>query len=261
MTPPDAQSFDAFAAAFDRFTSVFDEPAWPWLSSPEVGVVGGGRALDAGCGSGRRCAELAAHFDEVVGIDLSGPLIELARAKRTAPDVRFEVADLATFDDGQGFDLVYSAATLHHVVPLEPALAHLRSLVRPGGHVVLLDLVQRVGGWKRWLWRHGAVRLTPLRDVPGHVRTAGAREAWHALRFQTSGPWVRHLLSDAYLRPDEFAERYRSVFPDGRILDAGLTALVWQAPEAPQPRGAASLSTSQTTRSATTRAAGTSAPS
>src|SRR5256885_11185034 len=34
-----------------------------------------GRALDAGCGSGRHAQALAMQFDEVIGIDISAPLI------------------------------------------------------------------------------------------------------------------------------------------------------------------------------------------
>jgi SAM-dependent methyltransferase len=253
----DPQSFDSFAEAYDRFTAIVDEPAWPWLAS--VGVAGAGRALDIGCGAGRRTIELASHFDEVVGVDLSAPLVELARSRRSAPNVRYEVADLSAFDDADGFDLVFSANTLHHVDPLEPALEHLRGLVRPGGTAVLLDVVDLgLAPWKKWLWRHGANRLTPVRDLPGHVARHGWRDAIEVLRFETSSPWIRHLESDRFLTVPEFERRYLSVFPDGHIAhDHWPPALVWRR----QPLGAASRSTSQTTRSATTRDAGTSTPS
>ena len=228
----DPQSFDDFADAFDRYSSLVDEPAWPWLSSPDVGVTGGGRALDAGCGSGRRTVELAQHFDEVVGIDLSGPLVALARSRRPAAGVRYEVADLSTFADPDGFDLVYSAMTLHHVDPLEDGLANLRSLVRPGGAAVLVDVVLGAPPWVRWLWRHGAVYLSPLEDVPARIRRLGLGGAWRAFRFETDRRWVHHLLSDRYLSRADFDRRYRSVFPDGRVLDTGAAALVWHRPPA-----------------------------
>jgi SAM-dependent methyltransferase len=227
----DPQSFDSFAAAYDRFTAIVDQPGWPWLSA--LGVVGGGRALDVGCGGGRRTAELAEHFDEVVGLDVSAPLIELAQAKRGSANVRYEVADLREYRDAEGFDLVYSSAALHHVEPLEPALAHLRSLVRPGGLAVLADIYDGgLAAWKRWLWRHGANRVTPLRDVPAHVRRYGIADAFAVLRFQTSGPWLRHLVSDRFLTKPEFERRYRSVFPDGEVrFDPGMPGvLVWRRP-------------------------------
>jgi SAM-dependent methyltransferase len=225
----DPQSFDAFASAYDVFTSIVDVPAWPRLAS--LGVRdGGGRALDAGCGAGRRVVELADHFDEVVGIDLSAPLIELAEARRPRPNVRYAVADLTTFADDDGFDLVYSAAALHHIDPVEPALQHLRSLVRPGGMAVLVDVVDLgLAPWKRWLWRHGANRLTPLRDAPSYVRRFGWADAVRALRFESSTPWIRHLESDRFLTGAEFERRYLSVFPEGRIAwDHLPPALVWR---------------------------------
>lgn len=226
----DPQSFDGLAAAYDRYRTLVDEPAWPWLSSSAVGVVGGGRALDAGCGAGHRVVELAEHFDSVVGIDLSGPLVELARTRRPHPRVRYEIADLSTFSDPEGFDLVHSATTLHHLDPLEPALANLRGLVRPGGMAVLIDVIEGSPPWKKWLWRHGALRLSALDQMPHRFRTVGLRGAWRAYRFEISRPWVRHLVSDVYLRRPEFHARYLSVFPEGRVVDFGLAALVWRRP-------------------------------
>jgi SAM-dependent methyltransferase len=225
-----AQSFDSFAVAYDEFTSIVDTPAWPWLSSLGVRGGPGSRALDAGCGGGRRTIELAADFDEVVGIDLSAPLVAIARERRAAPNARYEVADLTTFtDQGGGFDLVYSATALHHVDPLEPALEHLRSLVRPGGMAVLVDVVGGLQPWKHWLWRHGANRLTPLRDLPSYVSRFGWRDAVRAIRFETSTPWIRHLESDRFLTRAEFERRYLSVFPEGRIdFDHLPPALVWK---------------------------------
>ena len=236
----DPQSFDGLAEDYDRYATLVDEPAWPWLSSPEVGVVGGGRALDAGCGSGRRCVELADHFDEVVGIDVSEPLVALARRRRPHPRVRYEIADLATYADPVGFDLVHSATTLHHVEPLEPALANLRSLVRPGGRAVLIDVIEGSPPWKKWLWRHGAIRLAPLDQVPGRIRSIGLGGTLAAYRFEISRPWVRHMISDVYLRRPEFERRYLSEFPEGRVVDFGLAALVWTRPDSGSGSGSAS---------------------
>jgi SAM-dependent methyltransferase len=73
------------------------------------GLVPGGRTLVPGCGTGYDLATLARHDRDVVGIDLS----ELARDafEREYPDlpgnVRYEVADFFTFDDGASFDFVW----------------------------------------------------------------------------------------------------------------------------------------------------------
>ncbi|MGW4029315.1 class I SAM-dependent methyltransferase [Streptomyces sp. NPDC004838] len=58
------------------------------------------------CGSGRAVEALADSFEEVVGLDLSAPLIENARAKRARPNVRYVVEDLGTPEGGGAFGTV-----------------------------------------------------------------------------------------------------------------------------------------------------------
>ena len=95
---------------------------------------------------------------------------------------------------------------------------------------VLIDVVEGSPPWKKWLWRHGGYLVGPLDQVPARLRTIGVRAAWEAYRFEISRPWVRHLVSDVYLRRPELHERYLSVFPEGQVLDIGLAALVWRRP-------------------------------
>jgi SAM-dependent methyltransferase len=63
-----------------------------WLVS--VLPSAGGRALDLGCGAGRHAVLLAGRFAHVVAIDLSRPVIEIARARRSRPNVAYQQADL-----------------------------------------------------------------------------------------------------------------------------------------------------------------------
>ncbi|BBX02646.1 SAM-dependent methyltransferase [Mycolicibacterium moriokaense] len=55
--------------------------------------TGGGRVLDAGCGTGRVAIELAARGFSVVGMDLDANMLETARVK--ASELRWIHADLA----------------------------------------------------------------------------------------------------------------------------------------------------------------------
>ena len=78
------------------------------------------RALDFGCGSGRLTQALAARFDRVDGVDISGPMIAVARhhnryGERCQYHRRVSL-DLNVFTDDT-FDFVYSAVTLQHVPP------------------------------------------------------------------------------------------------------------------------------------------------
>lgn len=225
------QRFDSYAAAYARFGDSTFEPILPWLSSR--GVVLQGRAIDLGCGAGRHAEELGTAFDEVVGVDLSAPLIELARARPSLPpNVSFEVGDLTDYRDELGFDLVHSSTALHHVPDLEAALAHVRDLVRPGGWAVLRDVVRMTDDRLVWIWRHGGLFVGPLADAGRGLVRGGRhrRDAWPNLRFQLSPPWIRHLLADEWLTYAEFDRRYTAAFPGGRVVRDGLTTLIWRKP-------------------------------
>jgi len=80
----DPQSFDRLAVDYDRYASLEPPSVLDWLLAQLPGR--GRRALDAGCGSGRHTLALADRFDEVIGIDISQPLIDLARRQRPTPE-------------------------------------------------------------------------------------------------------------------------------------------------------------------------------
>ena len=71
------------------------------------------RVLDAGCGTGRVAVRLAELGYSVVGCDVDSAMVEVARD--AAPALDWRVADLATLDLGERFDLVVLAG---NVVPL-----------------------------------------------------------------------------------------------------------------------------------------------
>ena len=99
------------------------------------------RALDFGCGAGRLTIALADHVDEVVGVDISAPMLAKARELDTAGRCRFlenDRDDLAGFDDAS-FDIVMSSLVLQHL-PTDLARAYLAEMVRvlrPGGAMVV----------------------------------------------------------------------------------------------------------------------------
>ncbi|MCL4517913.1 MAG: class I SAM-dependent methyltransferase [Thaumarchaeota archaeon] len=75
------------------------------------------RALDFGCGVGRVTQGLSAYFEEVVGVDISPRMIELAKRHDGSSKCAFIAnprPDLSAFPDGT-FDLVYSNITLQHM--------------------------------------------------------------------------------------------------------------------------------------------------
>jgi len=99
---------------------------------------GGGRVLDAGCGTGRVAIELARRSHHAVGTDLDADMLEHARRK--APDLQWVEADLATLDLGETFDVVVLAGNVvRFVAPADRGAAVHRAAahVAPGGRLLV----------------------------------------------------------------------------------------------------------------------------
>jgi len=99
------------------------------------------RALDFGCGVGRLTQGLCQYFDEVVGIDISRRMIDLARRyNRYGDRCRYFVnakGDLRQFSD-RSFDFVVSMITLQHIPP-EHTVRYIEEflrVLRRGGFLV-----------------------------------------------------------------------------------------------------------------------------
>jgi SAM-dependent methyltransferase len=226
---PDHRSFDGFAEDYDRFARLSPGTLQDWLLTQLP--AHGARAIDAGCGSGRHAIVLAERFDQVVGVDISESLINIARERQSAQNVRYHVSDLMNFADAEGFDLVFSSNTLHHLPDLDAALLRLRGLVRAGGRAVLIDNVARRPSQKmlpdwipaRWVHALGAVR-----DFPGDVARIGWRQAAWQLKFRMSAPWLAHLAGDRYLSPPVLEQRYGAVFRGAQFTALGFAhGMVW----------------------------------
>jgi ubiquinone/menaquinone biosynthesis C-methylase UbiE len=101
------------------------------------------RVLEAGCGSGAICRDLARWpgVGEVVGLDPSA--VFLARARELAAGIanlRFEEGDARALPQGDdAFDVVVLHTCLTHVPGPEQALAEVWRVLRPGGSLAVLD--------------------------------------------------------------------------------------------------------------------------
>ncbi|MFJ1542775.1 class I SAM-dependent methyltransferase [Micromonospora chalcea] len=142
-------------------------------------VPPGARVLDAGCGTGRVAAALAARGHDVVGVDADPTLVEAARADHPGP--RFLVADLTELDlAAQGEPEPFDAAVLagNVMVFVAPGterdvLARVAAHVRPDGLVV-------VG--------FGTDRGYPVADLDADAVAAGLRPE-HRFATWDLRPW------------------------------------------------------------------------
>ena len=223
----DPQSFDHLPARNDRLAELLGDELHAWLvfHVPLRGL----RALDAGCGTGAHTELLADRHNEVLAVDLSAPMLDHARRHRPRGNIRYELRDLLEVTpahDGR-FDVVFSAYTLHHVPDLAAAFTHLRSLVRPGGVALLVDVVDARHPVPRpWLraeaWRRFRADLLSRRS------TADAVEL---LRLQLDPDWLDHQSTDRLLPPQDWEALARAHFPDATITRLHhARALSWRNP-------------------------------
>lgn len=138
--------YDVLATDYDRFVNWQERLAreLPFLERlfAERGVR---RILDAACGTGHHAIALAQRGYEVVGADLSAPMIDCARenARTAGVEVRFAVAGfghLSALGEKDLDAVLCLGNSLPHVLTpsaVTEALADFAALLRPGGLVVI----------------------------------------------------------------------------------------------------------------------------
>jgi tRNA (cmo5U34)-methyltransferase len=114
--------------------------------------IGDGAVLDLGVGSGLVAEAVLVTLPKarLVGLDLSGAMLKLARERLGRFDARVELmqGDLASVDRIELPDLPYRAAfsvqTMHHLADAEKAaaIAWTANVVEPGGLIVIIDRVR-----------------------------------------------------------------------------------------------------------------------
>jgi SAM-dependent methyltransferase len=95
--------------------------------------------LEIGCGTGYFTRELTRCGADIVAIDVSPDLLEIAKAKYSAPNVRYEIqnAYALTYADAM-FDSVVGSSILHHL-EIEEALREIYRVLKPGGTIYFTE--------------------------------------------------------------------------------------------------------------------------
>lgn len=222
----DPQSFDHLAARYDRYGELVGAELRAWLLfhlPPRAD-----RALDAGCGTGLHTDVLADRCDHVLAVDLSAPMLTYACRRRPHPNVDYTLRDLHEVTPaGDGpFDVVLSAYTLHHVPDLPAALRHLRALTRPGGTVLLVDVVDDRHPVPR-SWLRAEAWRTFRTDLARRRRPVA--EAAELLRLSLDPDWLDHQSTDRLLPGHQWDAVARDTFPGAGIVQLDRArALHWR---------------------------------
>lgn len=136
--------FDQTAILYDRIDAVMSLGSGPWYrrwALRRAGIGPGMRVLDVATGTGalaRVAVRLVGPSGLVVGLDPSaGMLAEHARRPHPARLTR-GVAERLPFAD-TSFDFVTMGYALRHVPDLMVTFREYRRVLRPGGHLLILD--------------------------------------------------------------------------------------------------------------------------
>ncbi len=96
--------------------------------------VAGERILDIGCGTGQTSVELASRGCVVHGVDISAPMLALARTRARGLTIELELADAQTAELGTGvYDAAFSRFGVMFFADSVAAFANLAKAVKPGG--------------------------------------------------------------------------------------------------------------------------------
>ena len=180
-------------------------------------------ALEIGCGTGELARRLAERAGHVLAVDLSPEMIRIARERSAGdPDVEYRVADVTTWPFAPAaFDCIATVATLHHL-PAAQLLRDMQESLRPGGVLLVQDVLDRPG--LRALPRNAlAAAVRHLRRIRG-----GDRREPPALR----AAWAQHGRGESYLRMAEVRSLCAAELPGALVHEHLLWrfSIVWRKP-------------------------------
>jgi SAM-dependent methyltransferase len=166
-------------------------------------------ALEVGCGTGAFTRLLAARSRRTTAIDLSPRMIRLAEQQSAChPNIEYVLGDVMQLSlPAERYDCVVSLATLHHL-PLHQALPKMKAALKPGGTLIIHDLIADSG-------------------LVDKLRGALAYAVGAARRFQMTGrirmprelrqAWTEHGRAETYLSLREVREMCEQHLPGARV--------------------------------------------
>jgi predicted TPR repeat methyltransferase len=177
--------FDEFAESFDENLTSLGYRAPEWVSerlAREVGSTAGLDILDAGCGTGLCGPRLRPMAARLVGVDLSGAMVEKARERQVYDElIVHELVDFMHLHPAS-FDAIVSADTLVYFGALEAPCAAARASLRGKGTLIFtVESLDAAGSTKPYRlephgrYSHGAA----------YLREVGRRSGFGVISLET----------------------------------------------------------------------------
>ena len=181
--------FESLAGDWERIRqSYFDDRvaslAIEKLLPPDLVIA------DVGCGTGSLTFELARFARKVIGIDQSPEMLRRARKfaySKEIGNVEFRLGDALKLPlEGRSVDAVFCVMVLHFLRDPGRAIAELCRITRPGGTVVVLDLVRHNQEWMREQMAHRWLGFERT-SIQTWFRRAGVTEVGYELTGAYAG--------------------------------------------------------------------------
>jgi len=223
--------FDAFPELFDRFTLIWDGISstfddWILDHLP----LHAPRGLDLGCGAGRHSVLLADRADQVLAVDVANRMLDVARTDRFRPNIDYQQRGVLDVTPAEGpFDVVLSVHTLHHVGDPATVLPHVRSLLAPGGQLIVADIIDP-GDWGS---RDFHVNRAFNDAALVYELTGDGAAAADVVRLLLHHRWLDLTEADIPLTRAAFHLAYERAFPGVVFADdlhPIMAGAVWRAP-------------------------------
>ncbi|MDP2919141.1 MAG: class I SAM-dependent methyltransferase [Dehalococcoidia bacterium] len=136
-----------------------------------------GTLVDIGCGPGYLAARIEREFPglRVIGLDNDDQILRIAVKNwtpRSYPDMTFLAGDVHRLPFGDNsLDCVVASLSFHHWTDAQTGLREIHRVLKPGGHLVIMDM--RRDGWRFFYWAlvvgEALVEPAPLRRINGAV--------------------------------------------------------------------------------------------
>lgn len=136
--------FDELAGKFGR--QYVPGRSWKGLSEALLKILNYETVADLGAGEGTLSQLLAQRAKKVIAIDNSEKMVEFGKElakENNLPNLEYRLGDIESppIDDAS-VDLVFFSQALHHAQKPERALSEAARILKPGGTIVVLDLLQ-----------------------------------------------------------------------------------------------------------------------
>lgn len=192
---------DHARAYFDELAGRFGKDyvpgrSWKALAEALLRTMTYQVVADLGAGEGTLSQLLAQRAEKVIAVDLSPKMVEFGRAlaaKHNLPNLEYRIGDIEEPPiEADSVDLAFLSQALHHAEHPQKALDAAYRLLKPGGRLVVLDLLQHTFEEARELYADrwlgfSESDLAAMLESAGfrHIETVVADKESEAPKFQT----------------------------------------------------------------------------